>query len=49
MEQMKNANVYREPETVLVPQTFVPENGQSWQRVAVSFFRRSRALEIART
>ena len=34
-------NCYREPETVFIPQMFVPENGQSWQRVGCLHFQAS--------
>ena len=36
----------REPETVFVPQFFVPEIGQSWQRVGCLFFMASRAHDF---
>ena len=37
----------RQPETVFVPQMFVPENGQSLQRVGCLLFQASRALALA--
>ena len=39
----------RQPETVFVPQMFVPENRQSWQRVGCLLFQASRALALTRT
>ena len=36
--------VYRQPETEFVPQMFVPENGQSWQRVGCLLFQASARL-----
>ena len=45
----KVRNGYRQPETVFVPQMFVPENGQSWQRVNSLLFQVSRALALTRT
>ena len=39
----------RQPETVFVPQMFVPENGQSWQSVGCLVFQASRALAPMRT
>ena len=34
----------REPETVFIPQMFIAENGQSWQRVGCLLFRRRASL-----
>ena len=39
----------RQPEKVFVPQMFVPENGQSWQRNGCLLFQASRALALMRT
>ena len=39
----------RQPETVFVPQMFVPENGQSWQRVGCLLFQTSRELALTCT
>ena len=45
----RDAPSYREPETEFVPQMFVPENGQSWQRVGRLLFQALRALALIRT
>ena len=39
---------YRQPETVFVPQMFVPENGQLWQCVGCLLIQASRACAQAR-
>ena len=35
-------DVYRQPETVFVPQMFVPETGQSWHSLGSLLFQASR-------
>ena len=47
-DSLKVTCLYREPEIVFVPQMFVPENGQPWQRVGCLLFQASHAHALKR-